>query len=193
VSCDYKICLFEQYLSSIIFHIYFFNLSSQPLTTSFSFRLYIDNRYICRRYNDKEGGSIIKQRSQEPEAFLPLTPAVFHILLALSDGDRHGYGIMQWRTDGQVRMGPGTLYGSIKRMLADGLIEETEARPDPDGDDERRRYYHLTNLGQRVVRAEASRLHHQGEVASEMAVNIIRDIYYQDQEHDIPIALTQAV
>jgi DNA-binding PadR family transcriptional regulator len=104
---------------------------------------------------------------QEPESFLPLTPAVFHILLALSDGERHGYGIMQeiaWRTDGQVRMGPGTLYGSIKRMLADGLIEELEARPDSAGD-ERRRYYHLTNLGQRVVRAEASRLHQLVRVA----------------------------
>jgi len=92
---------------------------------------------------------------------LPLTPAVFHILLALADSERHGYGIMQEiaaRTDGAMRMGPGTLYGSIKRMLADGLIEASDERPDPELDDERRRYYRLTNFGQRVVRAEAQRL-----------------------------------
>jgi DNA-binding PadR family transcriptional regulator len=89
-------------------------------------------------------------------------------LLALSDGERHGYGIMQevaWRTDNQVRMGPGTLYGTIKRMLADGLIEESTARPDPNLDDERRRYYRLTDFGQRVVRAEAKRLEQLVQVA----------------------------
>ncbi len=98
---------------------------------------------------------------RKPEALLPLTPAVFHILLALTDGERHGYGIMQdiaQRTDGTVRMGPGTLYGSIKRMLAEGLIEATGERPDPAMDDERRRYYRLTNFGQRVAQAEALRL-----------------------------------
>lgn len=92
---------------------------------------------------------------------LPLTPAVFHILLALADRERHGYSIMQEveaRTDGKVRLGPGTLYGSIKRMLADGLIEEVEARPDPELDDERRRYYRLTGFGRRVAAAEAERL-----------------------------------
>ncbi len=91
----------------------------------------------------------------------PLTPAVFHILLALVDGQRHGYGIVQEidrRSEGTVRMGPGTLYGSIKRMLADGLIVETEQRPDPAIDDERRRYYRLTDLGHRVATAEARRL-----------------------------------
>jgi len=101
------------------------------------------------------------RKEREPEAFLPLTPAVFHILLALADRERHGYGIMQdiaARTGGTIRMGPGTLYGSIKRMLADGLIEESGARPDPELDDERRRYYRLTELGQRVLRAEALRL-----------------------------------
>jgi DNA-binding PadR family transcriptional regulator len=90
-----------------------------------------------------------------------LTPAVFHILLALADRERHGYGIMQdiaARTDGAMRMGPGTLYGSIKRMLADGLIEESGERPDPELDDERRRYYRLTDLGRRVLRTEALRL-----------------------------------
>ncbi len=103
----------------------------------------------------------MKNTGRDPERLLPLTPAVFHILLALVDGERHGYGIMQEiaaRTDGKMRMGPGTLYGSIKRMMADGLIEESGQRPDPALDDERRRYYRLTDFGQRVVRAEAERL-----------------------------------
>lgn len=103
----------------------------------------------------------MKKTERRPEALLPLTPAVFHILLALADGERHGYGIMQEiaaRTNGTMRMGPGTLYGSIKRMLADGLIEASEERPDPEADDERRRYYRLTNFGQRVAQAEAQRL-----------------------------------
>jgi DNA-binding PadR family transcriptional regulator len=96
-----------------------------------------------------------------PDDMLPLTPAVFHILLALADGEKHGYAIMQEVDEissGQVRMGPGTLYGSIKRMLAAGLITESDERPDPDLDDERRRYYRLTELGERVVSAEAHRL-----------------------------------
>ena len=95
------------------------------------------------------------------EARLPLTPAVFHILLALADGERHGYAIMREvaaQTDGQMRLGPGTLYGSIRRMLADGVIEESDTRPDPAVDDERRRYYRLTDFGLRVTRAEAQRL-----------------------------------
>jgi DNA-binding PadR family transcriptional regulator len=97
----------------------------------------------------------------EPESLLPLSPAVFHILLALSTGERHGYGIMQEvaaATDGQMRIGPGTLYRSIKQMLAAGMIEETDERPDPDLDDERRRYYQLTGFGRRVAQAEAARL-----------------------------------
>ena len=97
----------------------------------------------------------------DPELYLPLTPAMFHILLALADRERHGYHIMQEvdeRTEGKVRLGPGTLYGSIKRMLADGMIEETDERPDPELDDERRRYYRLTAFGYRVARAEAERL-----------------------------------
>jgi DNA-binding PadR family transcriptional regulator len=98
---------------------------------------------------------------RDPEALLPLTPAVFHILLALADRERHGYGIMQEiaaRTNGTMRMGPGTLYGTIKRMLADGLIEASDERPDPELDDERRRYYKLTHFGLRVLQAEALRL-----------------------------------
>src|ERR1700680_684764 len=104
---------------------------------------------------------MMKHVERDPESLLPLTPAVFHILLALADNERHGYGIMQEigrRTDGKMRMGPGTLYGSIKRMLADGLIEESGERPDPSLDDERRRYYRLTGFGLRVVQAEAKRL-----------------------------------
>jgi DNA-binding PadR family transcriptional regulator len=96
-----------------------------------------------------------------PEDLLPLTPAVFHIMLALSDGEKHGYSIMQDVTaisSGHVKMGAGTLYGSIKRMLATGLIEESDDRPDPDLDDERRRYYRLTPCGGRVAAAETRRL-----------------------------------
>ena len=96
-----------------------------------------------------------------PESFLPLTPAMFHVLLALADKERHGYEIMQEvqeRTAGSVRLGPGTLYGSIKRMLSDGLIEESDDRPDPELDDERRRYYRLSDFGYRVARAESQRL-----------------------------------
>ena len=99
--------------------------------------------------------------SQSPESFLPLTPAVFHILLALADGEKHGYAIMQeveTNTGGIVAMGPGTLYGSIKRMLAAGLIEESDERPDPELDDQRRRYYRLTGLGGQVVETESRRL-----------------------------------
>ncbi len=97
----------------------------------------------------------------EAEGLPPLTPAVFQILLALADGERHGYGIMKEvaaNTGGRMQMGPGTLYGSIKRMLAAGLIEESGERPDPELADERRRYYRLTPLGRRVAAAEAERL-----------------------------------
>ncbi len=97
----------------------------------------------------------------EAENHLPLTPAVFHILLALSDGEKHGYGIMKevaHATDGRMRMGPGTLYGTIGRLITAGLIEESDERPDPALDDQRRRYYRATDLGQRVVAAEARRL-----------------------------------
>ncbi|MEJ2487705.1 MAG: PadR family transcriptional regulator [Anaerolineales bacterium] len=105
---------------------------------------------------------------QNPEDFLPLTPAVFNILLALADGEKHGYGIMlevEANTNGQVLMGPGTLYGSIKRMLKAGLIEESDKRADPEMDDQRRKYYKLTNLGRRVLSMEAERLASQVMVA----------------------------
>ena len=87
----------------------------------------------------------------------PLTPAVFHILLALSGGERHGYAIMQEVSE-SFPMGPGTLYGTIKRMLDSGLIEETEERPDPALNDERRRYYRLTAHGKLAAQGEARRL-----------------------------------
>ena len=103
-----------------------------------------------------------------PEALLPLTPAVFHILLALADGEKHGYAIMREvgeRTGGGVRMGPGTLYGSIQRMLHDGLIIEMRDRVDSVHGEERRRYYRLTGFGQRVLQAEAERLEHLVRIA----------------------------
>jgi DNA-binding PadR family transcriptional regulator len=95
-----------------------------------------------------------------PESLLPLTPATFHILLALADAERHGYAIMQevtTRTAGALRLGPGTLYGSLKRLVADGLVEPAGERED-EGDAERRRYYRLTPFGRAVARAEARRL-----------------------------------
>jgi DNA-binding PadR family transcriptional regulator len=96
-----------------------------------------------------------------PDDLIPLTPAVFHILLALADGEKHGYSIMQeveTISEKRVKMGPGTLYGSIKRMLEANLIAESDERPDPTLDDERRRYYKLTEFGERVLQAEARRL-----------------------------------
>ena len=105
---------------------------------------------------------------QNPEELLPLTPAVFNILLALADGEKHGYGIMlevEANTKGQVLMGPGTLYGSIKRMLKASLIEESDERADPQMDDQRRKYYRLTNLGRRALRMEAERLASQVMIA----------------------------
>jgi len=98
---------------------------------------------------------------KEPEEFLPLPSATLHILVALGPGEKHGYAIMrdvEALSDGAVRMGPGTLYGSVKRMLADGLIEETESQTDPGLDDQRRRYYRLTGLGAKVSAAELARL-----------------------------------
>lgn len=105
--------------------------------------------------------NILKKVERDADSLLPLTPAMFHIMLALADRECHGYHIMQEveaRTEGKMRLGPGTLYGSIKRMLADGLIEESDERPDPLLDDERRRYYRLTDFGYRVAGAEAQRL-----------------------------------
>ena len=119
------------------------------------------------------------RKSTEPpvDSFLPLTPAVFHILIALADGETHGYAIMQEvarRSGGSVRLGPGTLYGAIGRLLEDGLIEESEERPDPEMDDTRRRYYRLTNSGGRVLAAETERL--AGLVRAARSTKVIRKL-----------------
>lgn len=109
--------------------------------------------------------------------FVPLTPAVFHILLALSEREQHGYRIMQTvhqNSDGQFHMGPGTLYGSIRRMIDDGLIEESDERPDLEIDDERRRYYRITELGKKVFRVETGRL--EGLVRKAKTVNLNPDL-----------------
>ncbi|HYR84688.1 MAG TPA: helix-turn-helix transcriptional regulator [Terriglobia bacterium] len=93
--------------------------------------------------------------------FLPLNHADFQIMLALADGERHGYGIMldvAELTGGRTKLGPGTLYTSIKRLRQAELIEESDDRPDPKLDDERRRYYRLTKLGRKVLVAESERL-----------------------------------
>lgn len=95
------------------------------------------------------------------DQLLPLPPVTFHILVALAEDDRHGYAIMQevaQRTDGAIKLGAGTLYRSIQRMLEQGLISEASARPAPELDDERRRYYRITSFGRAVAKAEARRL-----------------------------------
>jgi DNA-binding PadR family transcriptional regulator len=101
---------------------------------------------------------------------LPLTPAVFHILLALSSGERHGYGIMKQveaDSQGKVSMGPGTLYGSLKRMLDAGLVQESDKRVDPEMDDERRIYYQITGVGVKALEAELDRYNHIVTVAQQ--------------------------
>lgn len=102
-----------------------------------------------------------RAENDSARSLLPLPLAVFHMLLALSDGERHGYALKREilrRTDGKLSLGSGALYGSISRMLDQGLIEESEERPDRHLDDERRRYYRITPLGRRVAQAEAVRL-----------------------------------
>jgi DNA-binding PadR family transcriptional regulator len=107
------------------------------------------------------GEDVPGKRTRDPGDFLPLTPVALNVLLALADGERHGYGIMlevRERTDGRVRLGPGTLYGAIKRLKESGVIEESGTRPDPEADDERRCYYRLTGFGGAVLAAEVARL-----------------------------------
>ena len=106
---------------------------------------------------------VSSKRDSEPGGLLPLSPQVFHILIALAGGDQHGYAIMQEvaaRSNGKLRLSPGTLYGSIKRMLEQGVIVELSDRDRPaaPADDERRRYYRLTPFGRKVAKAEAARL-----------------------------------
>jgi DNA-binding PadR family transcriptional regulator len=111
---------------------------------------------------------------RSPQDYLPLTVPVFHILLALADGEKHGYAIMrevETSTNGGMSLGPGTLYGAIKRLLQAGLIDETAERPDPALDDARRRYYALSGLGREVLAAESVRLAEM--VASARDKNVI--------------------
>ncbi len=102
-----------------------------------------------------------RDNSTRIEALLPLSPTVFHMLLALGEGERHGYALKReilHRTGGKVNLGSGALYGSINKMLEQGLIEQSEERPDAHLDDERRRYYRITPLGRHVAQAEAARM-----------------------------------
>ncbi|HUQ82483.1 MAG TPA: PadR family transcriptional regulator [Gemmatimonadaceae bacterium] len=117
----------------------------------------------------------MRNKDSKPADFLPLTPAVLHILLALADGEQHGYAIAQAveeLTGGTVRMGPGTLYGSIGRMVASGLLEESARPRAKASDDERRRFYRLTTLGRRVLESETDRL--ARVVALARAKNVLR-------------------
>jgi DNA-binding PadR family transcriptional regulator len=103
----------------------------------------------------------LKFDAAEVDGLLPLPAATFHILVAVAEEDRHGYAIIQdveQRTGGELRLSPGTLYRSIQRMLEQGLLVESDERPEPEHDDERRRYYRITPLGTAVARAEARRL-----------------------------------
>lgn len=100
-------------------------------------------------------------KSAQVEDFLPLKPHWFHVMLSLANREQHGYGIMQEvlkRTNGKVRLWPATLYGTLKRLIEEGLMEESSERPDPELDDARRRYYRLTKLGKQVLAAESERL-----------------------------------
>ena len=104
---------------------------------------------------------VLRRSERDPAALLPLSAAMFHVLVALADDDRHGYAIIKdvsALTSGAVELGTGTLYGIIKRLLADGLAVESRRRPPAADDDERRRYYRLTDFGRRVVAAETERL-----------------------------------
>ncbi len=115
--------------------------------------------------------------SRMPSDLLPLPASQLHILLALATGENHGYAIMkdiQAFTGGAVAMGPGTLYGAIKQMLKAGLIEESSERPDPELDDERRRYYRLTNLGGSTLDAEVVRLEQLARTARTRQANVIQ-------------------
>jgi DNA-binding PadR family transcriptional regulator len=120
---------------------------------------YDHHNYTHIGYNHREGQ--MKEQLPTPESLIPLPPATFHILMALAYEDRHGYAIIQdvaARTGGEIKLSAGTLYRSIQRMLEQGLLVETNRRPAPMDDDERRRYYRITPFGEAVARAEALRL-----------------------------------
>ncbi|CAN5801302.1 hypothetical protein BH24ACI5_BH24ACI5_28690 [soil metagenome] len=114
-------------------------------------------------YHRQEVAPVTKRAAppRDPRSFLPLTPRVYHTLLALADGPLHGYGVIlavQDLTEGLIVLRTGTLYVLLRRLLTQRLIEESGERPEPDEDDERRRYYRLTDLGRAVVEAESVRL-----------------------------------
>jgi DNA-binding PadR family transcriptional regulator len=101
------------------------------------------------------------RHNRKADELLPLTPGMFHVLIALADGEKHGYAIIKEvvrRTDGAIRLSAGTLYTLIRRFVQDGVVAESSERPDPALDDERRRYYRLTPFGRDVARAEAARM-----------------------------------
>ena len=109
-----------------------------------------------------------RRSERDAERFLPLSPPMFHVLVALAGHDLHGWAIMKEvseATEGRIHLSPGTLYGLIKRLLRDGLIAESDERPPSHWDDSRRRYYALTGLGRRVARAEADRMERSLKVA----------------------------
>lgn len=114
------------------------------------------------------------KRDFDPEPYLPLTPTMFHVLVALADGEKHGYAIIKEvrrRTDGKVRLSAGTLYAIIKRFVKDRLIVECDERPDPSLDDERRRYYRLSEDGRAVAIAEARRMEEAvGQARAKLAI-----------------------
>lgn len=103
----------------------------------------------------------MRRNVRTPDELLPLTPGMFHVLIALADGEKHGYAIIKEvarRTDGAIRLSAGTLYTLIRRFVQDGVVAESSERPDPALDDERRRYYRITTFGREVARAETARL-----------------------------------
>src|SRR5580693_657462 len=118
-------------------------------------------RTECSRCAYSHPAYSMRTMADDIKALLPLQPTTFHILLSLTDEDRHGYAIIlevARRTQGELKLSAGTLYRSIQRMLETGLVVETRTRPAPEMDDERRRYYRITPLGKAVAQAEAGRL-----------------------------------
>jgi len=142
------------------------SFAGRPLTSSAVVSYYIGRRYSESRSSPRtqDARSTMAKTGKSirtPESHLPMTAATFQILMALSGDERHGYAIMKevsGSTAGAVRLGPGTLYGSLKRLLEDGLVEEGAERSDPELGDERRRYYRITKFGMTVARAEARRM-----------------------------------
>ena len=120
----------------------------------------MDRRRTLSLDNISRSDTVTDVARPDPKTYLPLPQAQFHVLVALTDGERHGYAIMQAveeSSSGVVRMGPATLYGTLKKLVDQGFAEELAHKPDPD-DDQRRRYYRMTGLGERVCAAEADRL-----------------------------------